>query len=112
MTVTVDDLVVDALAVYRLTRLVVNDTITRPFRVAIFRHAYDAHDRTDVEQAAMLDDQRPWPVELVMCRWCVGIHAGIAAVIARKVAPRAWSPVARALAFGAVAGLARGLERD
>lgn len=76
--------IVDSLAVLRLTRLVTEDTI--------------------------FDAQREWVAltapdkiaYLVTCPHCVSIHLGIAAVVLRKIAPRAWNPFATALALSAV----------
>lgn len=42
---------------------------------------------------------------LIGCPWCAGMWVAFGVVLARRVAPRAWSPVARALALSAVAGL-------
>jgi hypothetical protein len=76
-------LVVDALAAYRLTRLVTQDRITQPLR-----------DRLD-----------GLPGELVRCSWCVGIYAAFGVVAARRLVPRGWAPIGDALAVAAVVGL-------
>lgn len=86
------DLLVDVLAVARLTRLVTDDTL--PPLEAGRRRAY-AH----VQQR----HGAGW-AEGITCPWCVSIHIGVAVVIARRVAPRAWSPLARALALSYAAG--------
>lgn len=79
-------LAVDALAAYRLTRLVTRDTITKRHRERIVA--------------------RGGPVaELVQCSWCTGMWAAAAVVVARRTVPRAWGPVADALAMAAVVGL-------
>ena len=78
---------IDALAVYRITRLVTEDTI--------------------------LDRQRDWIAQnapdkiayLVTCPHCVSQHAGLIAVFARTVAPRVWNPLATALALSAATSL-------
>lgn len=72
--------VVDALACYRLTRLVTTDRITAPLR-----------DRV--------------PFEVITCDWCIGQWVAFGVVAARKVAPKLWGPVALALAYSAVAGI-------
>ena len=77
-------LVVDALAAYRLTRLVTEDRITAPLR-----------DRVPAG----------WASELVGCSWCVGVWAAAGVVAARRLAPRAWTPVAEVLAVAAVVGI-------
>lgn len=42
---------------------------------------------------------------LVGCSWCSSVWLAFGVVTLRRVAPRFWSPVAKALAFSAVAGL-------
>jgi hypothetical protein len=51
------------------------------------------------------DDGAPMLAYLARCPWCVSIYVGLGVTIARLVAPRAWSLIARALAASAVAGL-------
>lgn len=80
------DLVVDALAAYRLTRLVTRDKITAPLR-------------------APLVDRPGLAGELVSCEWCVGVWASFGVVALRRLVPGAWAPVADALALAAVVGL-------
>lgn len=78
------DFVIDALAVMRLTRLVTEDTV--------------------------FDNQRDWIAlnapdkiaYLITCPHCVSQYAGLAAVFLRRVFPRAWTPLATALALSAV----------
>lgn len=83
-------LLVDTLAVARLTRLVTRDRITRRPRNWVWEHA-------------------PEPIAaLVDCPWCVSIWAAAGVVAARRFAPRAWSPVAAALAMSEVAGIVAG----
>ena len=91
MTPTPDALTLatDAAAAYRLTRLVTTDTITEPMRDWVANRA--PNGRVDT---------------LVNCPWCTGVWVGFAVQVARTVAPRAWSPVARALALAAIAGVA------
>lgn len=80
-------IVVDALAAYRLTRLVVEDTITvRPREALIARGP-------------------GWAGDMLTCPWCVGWWVSVGVVGARIAAPRAWRPVARALALSAIVGL-------
>jgi hypothetical protein len=86
------DLLVDALAVARLTRLVTDDTL--PPLDAARRRAYE-----HVQQR----HGAAW-AEGITCPWCVSVHVGIAAVIARRVAPRAWDTAARALALSYAVG--------
>lgn len=78
---------VDVLAVQRLTRLVVEDTIFDGPREWVVMNGPDKL------------------VELVTCPHCVSIYAGAAAVSLRRVAPRLWAPLASALALSAVTSL-------
>jgi len=76
---------VDVLAAERVTRLVTRDTLTAPLRRRL-RRAADS-------------GQLPsWPDELARCSWCVSIWAAAAVVAARRLAPRAWAPIALVLA--------------
>ena len=80
-------LVVDALAVYRLCRLVARDSITRPFR-------------------AWLEREYTGPlVTLSTCVWCLSVTAAAAVVALTWWIPLIWSYVAAALALSAAAGL-------
>lgn len=81
------NLAVDGLAAFRLTRLITEDKVTEPARDRIVLHA------------------PPMVGYLVECPWCVGLWAGIAVTAARRLAPRAWAPVASALAVGAIVGI-------
>lgn len=80
---------VDAAAVYRLTRLATRDTF--PPAVAL---------RERVEELP-----GGWS-DLAHCPWCVSVWAGAAVSAARTLAPRPWRPVAYALALSTVVGLA------
>lgn len=86
------DLIVDALAVARLTRLVTEDTLP-PIEAARRRATEWVHQRHGEDWA-----------EGVTCPWCVSVHLAVGVLIARKVAPRAWSGAAKALAFSFAAG--------
>lgn len=76
---TATDLAVDVLAGYRLTRLAVVDTITEPARTALSA------------RSTFLDD-------MLACEHCTGVWIAAGVTVARTVAPRAWRPVAHALA--------------
>jgi uncharacterized protein DUF1360 len=85
------DLVVDALASYRVTRLLVSDRIVDRHRDALVdRLRRGGHRKL---------------VELSECPWCIGFWVACGVVAARRAVPRAWSPVAEAFAFSAVSGL-------
>lgn len=84
------DLLVDVLATYRLTRLVVEDVITAPVREKIFEKYPPTEDK--------------WSYALT-CPWCASVWIGAGVMIARKVAPSAWDPVAKGLAASAATGI-------
>lgn len=117
-------LAVDGLAVYRVTRLVTADTITEPVRWRIIEAAYEAAGRAATWRDATINHGGTWDdvahedpnppklAVLVTCRWCTGYWVALLAVAARRFAPRAWEPIARASALSAVAALLAGLEED
>jgi hypothetical protein len=86
-------LVVGGLAVYRLTRLVVDDKIAEPIRDRIVEAAPEG-----------------WLANLVTCPWCVSVWAGFAWAGLTAAAPAVAAPVGAALAWSAVAGLLSSLE--
>jgi hypothetical protein len=80
-------LLVDLLAVYRLSRLIARDELLRPFR-------------------QWLDAKYTGPlVYLFQCIWCLSIWVSAAVVALTWWQPYAWSFVAAGLAFSAGAGL-------
>lgn len=103
------DLLVDALATYRLTRLATADVISEPVRMAVLRRAGaepapGSDDPTAQEVVEGLEDP-PRLATLVTCRWCAGIWIAALVAGARHAAPRAWQPVARGLALSSAAVL-------
>ena len=80
-------LLVDALACYRLTRLVTRDEITRPLRAHVSSSGPE-------KLAALLG-----------CAWCASWWVACAVVVCRRLEPKTWSPVAEALALSAFVGL-------
>lgn len=108
----------DALAAYRLTRLVTADTITEPLRERIYRLA-DDRERfvfSDPGETAGTPITEPAPTgwrylaEVVSCRWCAGVWVAGGVVAARRVTPRAWQPLSDVLALSAAAALLARLE--
>jgi hypothetical protein len=87
------ELAIDALAAYRLTRLATVDTFPA---AASVRERVSRWARRSGHPA--LD-------ELVHCPWCIGFWISAGVVVVRAGTPRAWSPLARALAFSAAAGV-------
>lgn len=114
------ELIIAALATHRLTRLVTQDTITRPLRVRIIRWAYHkpadgTHypvEWTEAEwdQAPHDDDDAPKLAAFIVCPWCVSAYASIIVVCMRRRFPQAWSPIATALALSSATGLLARLE--
>lgn len=82
-------LVVDALAVYRLARLVTRDS------VPLFARPRDAI-------AARWDGRALG--ELVSCPWCASVYIAAGVLAARLLVPVPWSLIAVPLAWSAVAG--------
>lgn len=80
-------LIIDGLAVYRLTRVVGRDTLF------------------DRPRGWFTTTYRGWVVELLMCSWCLSVwFAAVAGVLTWQV-PQVWIWVALPLAVAAVAGL-------
>jgi hypothetical protein len=96
-------LVLDGLACYRLTRLVVADTITAPLRDRL------AGQRPAVARSMggerMIVAKRPRVAEFVHCPWCVSPYLAAAVVACQALAAAPWLYVAAVLAFSAIAGL-------
>lgn len=81
--------VIDALAAYRLTRLLQEDTFPLAEAVRDFVREKGS-DRF---------------VEMFECPWCLGFWISAGVVGARRALPSAWHPVATALATSAVVGI-------
>ena len=116
------ELLVDAGAAYRLTKLLTDDEITEEPRAALVRRSfagcgleYDADENEvalDVVQRYRVEHGPPPKLAtLVTCRWCAGVWIGAGVVAARRLAPRAWQPLAEALSLAAAAALVAGLEQ-
>jgi hypothetical protein len=112
------ELVLDLLATYRLTRLATADVISEPARQTIVNRLLGsakkkppvaAEDMTAQELIEAVDNP-PKLATLVTCRWCAGMWIAGGVVLARAVAPKAWDPLAKALAFSAGAALLAGFE--
>lgn len=84
-------MIIDALAAFRITRLLITDQITKEPREAF--------------QEWCLKGRRLKLLELSQCPWCAGMYVAFGVVAARRIAPRAWDPIAKALAFSAVTGI-------
>lgn len=117
----------DALAAYRLTKLVTSDTLlakprewavqatylqAQPERVAEAMQGMDPDCPTAWADYAMGDERAPKLATLVTCRWCAGAWISLGVVAARRYCPKLWAPLARALAYSAGAALLARLEDD
>lgn len=84
------DAAVDALATYRLTKLVLDDEITAPARDWVFERC---------------DPQTTRLGYLLTCPWCVSVWAGGAVQLLRLASPRAADFTSGLLAASAVTGV-------
>lgn len=86
--------VIDALATYRLTRLLIEDEILRTPRVAILE---------------LLESETIGPESklayFLQCPWCMGFWCAILVLCARRACPKVWSNLALVLALSATTGL-------
>ena len=105
-------LVVDALAVARLTRLVTTDRITRPLRRRAVAAAYapaplpDGWD--DLGPTTVTDDpDAPKAAYLLSCDWCSSMWVAAFVLVARATVPGVWDPIARILAASQLTGMGR-----
>ncbi len=112
------ELVVDALATYRLTRLATTDVISETARRSILHKVgvepeaesgEGEADRSAVEVVGAMSDP-PRLATLVTCRWCAGVWIAAGVTAARRFAPELWEPVGRGLALSSTAVLLARLE--
>ena len=97
-----NDLLLDALAVFRLWRLVALDEITEGPRS---RWETWAHEHFDPKPEPGRAPQTAKIITLVGCPWCLGFWLCIAAVACKRLTPRVWSVVRVVLASSALVGL-------
>jgi hypothetical protein len=91
---------IDTLATIRLTRLVIDDTITEPLR----DRAMDALIRTGEEHPELQPITEKLEY-LLSCPWCVSVYAAAALLVLRKLAPETAALVNGALAASLVTGM-------
>lgn len=108
------ELLLDLLAVHRLTRLITTDRITRALRTQIIAIGYGDYigpERTEFEweQRVDLDDDPPMLAALITCRWCVSVWVALAVVLVIRHMP-GWRRVRNALALSSAATLLAGAE--
>lgn len=84
----------DALATYRLTKLVIDDEVTAELRDAAYTHLNNHPGKLSKKLTYFLS-----------CPWCVSIWAGAAITVTRVVSPRAANAISGLLAASAVTGL-------
>lgn len=84
------ELVLDTIAVYRLTKLIIEDKLTEPVRDLVF---------DKFPQGGMMR-------YLITCPWCISIWAGIVVFGLRKVSPETATYLSSILAASAVTGIA------
>lgn len=91
--------VIDALAVYRLTRLVTRDTITEEIRETIKQEL-----QTTAEAGIAPEKSIQKIVYFLECDWCMSVWVASAAYCMKKYIPETWSTISYVLAASAVAG--------
>lgn len=107
------NLLIDAIAGYRLTRLITADVITERPRAAVIRWAYgndapaiEATSPSDSWTDRVNDDPAPPALaRLITCPWCTGVWVAAGITAARRLTPRLWAPVAETAVVAAAAGL-------
>jgi hypothetical protein len=81
---------VDALAVYRMTKFIIDDELLADLREKIT-------DKYPPDSTKL--------GYLVGCPWCVSVYMGTIAVAARAFFPKQWEAASHVLAFSAVTGM-------
>lgn len=92
---TTTRLVIDSLASYRLTKLIVDDELPRELREKLLDRLYEKQDSVLAQKAAYF----------LTCPWCVSIYTAATVLAARKLFPRTSEAVHTALAFSAITGI-------
>lgn len=117
-------LILDAIAVYRLTRLITKDSLLVDWRDNTVRLAYarqdaDNHDALQAQMTlpgdwshyAGRDPSAPKLAALATCRWCSSMWVAAGVLAARSACPKTWDPIARLLVMAAAGALIAGLEQ-
>jgi hypothetical protein len=96
----ITELVVDTAATIRLTRLVLDDTITEPLRDA----AMQALIKTGEENPHLrpVTDKLEY---LLTCPWCVSVYSALLVFALRRVSPQTADIVSAALAASLATGV-------
>lgn len=96
-------LLLDALAVFRLTRLVCADMLTEPARRWLIGSVQTSDRLLDGSKITVA--AHPSIADLLTCPWCVSPYVATGVVLMQSLLPTACLYVAAVLAFSAVAGL-------
>jgi hypothetical protein len=91
--------IVDALAVYRLTRLATRDTITEQLRETI-----EQEIGTLTEARIIKPQTQEKLVYLMGCDWCMSIWVATTALLLKRYVPDIWRKISYVAAASAVAG--------
>lgn len=111
-----NDLVLDALAAFRLTRLAHRDTITQPARDWIMDRSVEVYPAFDghpmVGEPGTIRDVQPYAFvrDLLDCGWCTSVWAAGAVLALRALPGGRW--VRNLLAVAGAAGLIGLLDRE
>ena len=100
------DYAVDAAAVYRLTKLVVDDALTEGLReriTAASRRRMDEPHVARVYGPSVAEAGGP-AAYLVQCPWCASVWLAAGVVLARRAFPLPWGLAARGLSMSAITG--------
>ena len=97
---TAMNFVIDALAVYRLTRLATRDEITEGLRETIEKELGTAVDAKLVTQKT-----GEKLVYMLRCDWCMSIWVALFALILKKYVPDLWNNLRYVLAASAATGM-------
>lgn len=96
-------LLLDALAVARLTRLVVTDTILAPLRARLIGSRPST--TRDLGGERILVAARPRLAELLSCPWCTSPYLAAIVVACQALAPAVWIYPSAILAFSLLAAM-------
>lgn len=105
------ELVEDAAATYRLTRLITTDALTQGVRDRIVEaereRVLSTGDELTLRRrygADVASEGGPLSY-LVQCPWCCSVYVAVGVAVARRLLPLPWGLAARALAMSAVTGM-------
>lgn len=106
MKITLTALIVYGLAAYRLTRLIVEDSITEPARNWVKNRAYILMIE-ETTRETRVDTISPFfalVFRLISCFWCVGFWIAVIVTILAVTQGRWWALTCFALAIAALVG--------